>query len=167
MKKLPSNTIFRWYTCGKCYMVKFNLISGKPSKVKDRLKHLWLNTMQVIFQIKTFHAYNKNCISVSVSPTTYYESQFTQDAISILPWFICIIYLHVTETETMFYFCNLKNHSSIMKNVFNSISIYSWKKIPLSTNIRYKCVTRKIIFFDFVKNGQIKLSFKNFSFPIW
>ena len=54
--------------------------------------------MQVIFQIKTFHAYNKNCISVSVSPTKYYASQFTQDAISILPWFICIIYLHVTET---------------------------------------------------------------------
>ena len=31
-----------------------------------------------------------------------------------------------------------------MKNSFNSIAIYSWKKISLLTNIRNKCVIRKI-----------------------
>ena len=45
-----------------------------------------------------------------------------------------------------------KPPSNIMKNVFNSISIYSSQQI-----IRNKCVTRKIklYFFDVVKNGQI------------
>ena len=57
----------------------------------------------------------------------------------------------------MFYFNYLKNSSNIMKNIFNSISIYSRKKISLPTNIRNKCVIRKIdlYFFDIMKNGQI------------
>ena len=64
----------------------------------------------------------------------------------------------------MFYFCNLENHLSIMKNVFNSISIYSWKKIPLSTNIRYKCVTRKIIFLILWKMAKWNFPSKTFHF---
>ena len=44
----------------------------------------------------------------------------------------------------MFYFCHSKNLSNIMKNIFNSISIYSWNKIFLLTNIRNKCFIRKI-----------------------
>ena len=62
---------------------------------------------------------------------------------------ICFIYLHVIEaclkvTIAMFYFCHLKNLSNIMKNVFNSNSIYSWKKISLLTPMRNKCVLREI-----------------------
>ena len=47
----------------------------------------------------------------------------------------------------MFYFCHSKNASNIMKNIFNSISIYSWKKTFLLTNIRNKCVIKKIFIF--------------------
>ena len=44
-----------------------------------------------------------------------------------------------------------------MKNIFNSISIYSWKKISMLTNIRNKCVFRKINvhFFKVMKNDEI------------
>ena len=57
----------------------------------------------------------------------------------------------------MFHFYHLKNPSNIMKDIFNSISIYYWKKISLLTNVRNKCVIRKInlYFFDVMKNGQI------------
>ena len=50
-----------------------------------------------------------------------------------------------------------KSFSDIMKKVFISISVYSWKKIIFLTNIRNKSVVRKInlYFFDFIKNGQI------------
>ena len=46
-------------------------------------------------------------------------------------------------TIATFYFCHSKNPSDIMKNTFNSISIYSWKKISSLTTIRNKCVIRK------------------------
>ena len=75
---------------------------------------------------------------------------------------ICIIYLHVIQaclkgTIGMFHFCHLKNPSDVMKDIVNSISIYSWKKIPLLTNIRIKYVIRKInlSFSDVMKNSQI------------
>ena len=55
----------------------------------------------------------------------------------------------------MFYFCQSKNTSNIMKNIFNSISIYSWRKNSLLTNIRNKCVMKKIYIFWCHKNGQI------------
>ena len=43
---------------------------------------------------------------------------------------ICIIYLHVIQaclkgTIGMFHFCHLKNPSDVMKDIVNSISIYS------------------------------------------
>ena len=55
-----------------------------------------------------------------------------------------------------------------MKNIFNSISIYSWKKNSLLTNIRNKRVVKKInlYFFDVMKNGHTfpsKVSFLHFS----
>ena len=55
----------------------------------------------------------------------------------------------------MFYFCQSKNNSNIMKNIFNSISIYSWRKNSLLTNVRNKCVMKKIYIFWCHKNGQI------------
>ena len=65
---------------------------------------------------------------------------------------IYIIYLHVIETclkvtIVMFYFCHLKNTSNIMKNIFNSISIYSCKKVSLLTHLRNKCVIREVNFY--------------------
>ena len=51
------------------------------------------------------------------------------------------------KVTILFYFCHSKNASNIMKNIFNSISIYSWKKTFLLTNIRNKCVIKKIFIF--------------------
>ena len=64
-------------------------------------------------------------------------------------------YIHnVRSLIAMFYFCHLKNPSDVMKNIFDSIYIYFWKKIK---NIRNKRVIRKInlYFFDVMKNGHI------------
>ena len=62
-------------------------------------------------------------------------------------------------TIAMFYFGHLKNPSNIMKDIFFSISIYSWKKSSLLANIRKKRVITKInlYFFDARKNDQIVL----------
>ena len=54
---------------------------------------------------------------------------------------ICIIY-----PWSMFYFCHSNHSSNIMKNIFNSISIYFWKKISSLTNITNKCVIWKIMY---------------------
>ena len=55
------------------------------------------------------------------------------------------------------FFGHSKNHSNIMKDISNCISIYLWKKNSLLTNIRNKCVIRKmnLYSFDFLSNGQI------------
>ena len=82
---------------------------------------------------------------------------------------VCIIYLHVIETclkhtIAMFYFCHSKNHSNIMKDISNCISIYLWKKIIY---LRNKCVIRKmnLYFFGFLNNGQIFASkVRNFQY---
>ena len=61
----------------------------------------------------------------------------------------------------MFYFYHLKIPSKIMKNVFdsfNSISLDSWKKIHLSTNIRNKCVRRDQV--NLLVYGHDRLYFK-------
>ena len=56
----------------------------------------------------------------------------------------------------MFYFCHPKSPLNIMKNVFNSITICSWKKIFLVNKPKSKCVIRKnLYFFDILKNGLI------------
>ena len=62
---------------------------------------------------------------------------------------ICIVYLHIIVAclkvaIAMFCFCYSKNPSNIMKNIFNPISIYSWNKIFLLTNVKNKCFMRKI-----------------------
>ena len=63
-----------------------------------------------------------------------------------------MIYLHVIEaclkaTIAMLYFCHLKNPANIMKNVFNSISIYSRKIISSPSNKRNEWVIRKMNLF--------------------
>ena len=74
---------------------------------------------------------------------------------------ICIVYLHLIEvglkaTIAMLYFWHWKNPSDIMKNIFNFISIYSWKN-SLITNMRNKRFTRKknLYCFDIIKNCHI------------
>ena len=62
-----------------------------------------------------------------------------------------MIYLHLIEaclkvSSAMFYFCNSNHLSNIMKNIFNSISLYFRKKNSFLTNITNKCVIRKIIY---------------------
>ena len=47
-------------------------------------------------------------------------------------------------TIAMFYFCHSKNPLNIMKNIFNSIFIYSWKKISLLTDVWNKYVIRNV-----------------------
>ena len=84
----------------------------------------------------------------------------------------CIIYLHVIEaclkvTVSMFCFCYSKYPSDVMKNVFNSISIYSWKKFSLLTNIRSKRVTRKISPYFLRHEKWPCYSFKSLTFSIW
>ena len=77
---------------------------------------------------------------------------------------ICIIYLHVIQacvnvTVSMFYFSNLKNASDVMKNIFNSISIYSWKKnFLVNKHKKQKCYKEnKSLFSNVMKNGHIFL----------
>ena len=60
----------------------------------------------------------------------------------------------------MFYFCHSKNPEImkyIMKDTFNSISIYSWKKISLLTNIRYQmcCKENKSLFLTSWKKAKL------------
>ena len=119
--------------------------------------------MLVILTIKTsLVSIKKNLVSVSL--TLYYTDQCTQGAVSIIPSFInvCIIYLHVIDdclkvNIAMFYFCHSKNPSNIMKNIFSSVTIYSWKRNSLLTNMRNNYVARQINvhFLDVMKNGQI------------
>ena len=55
-----------------------------------------------------------------------------------------VIHTCLKVTTAISYFCHSKNHSNMMGNIFNSISIYSWKKIFLLTNIRSECVIKEI-----------------------
>ena len=73
---------------------------------------------------------------MSVSPTLYYAGQSTQEAMCRIPWVMQFMYyLSAFNTGLLksYYsyalllqcFVIQKNFSNIMKNVFNSISIYS------------------------------------------
>ena len=93
LKKFSSNTIFRWYTFGKFYIVKFNYLSERPNEVKNRL-----STMLVILEItislvsikKPLYQYNPPYTKrVSSHRFLYLEFLSTDN--------ICIIYLHVIE----------------------------------------------------------------------
>ena len=85
---------------------------------------------------------------------------------------LCTIYLHAIEaslkvTIAVFYFCHSKNPSNIMNNTLNSISIYSWTKKNLLTNIRNKCIIRKINLYFWRYEEWSHFSFKSLLFPIW
>ena len=133
------------------HCLKFNYYSGRPNKVKERFWNtFWLTTMLVIKEIKKSQVSIKNLLYQCHPPYTRQVSSHSVLYLQFLDLYnICIIYLHVIEaclkiTIVMFYFCHSKNPSNIMKNIFNSISIYSLKKISLLTNIANKCIIRKI-----------------------
>ena len=71
----------------------------------------------------------------------------------------------------MFYFCHLRNPSSIMENLLIP-STYSWTKFSLSTNIRSKWIRVQSVYpkchFVFLINWNMKLKIKFwFSFLYW
>ena len=119
--------------------------------------------MLVIKEIKKSQVSIKNLLYQCHPPYTRQVSSHSVLYLQFLDLYnICIIYLHVIEaclkiTIVMFYFCHSKNPSNIMKNIFNSISIYFGKKMSLLKNIRSKCFIRKInlCFVDVMLNGQI------------
>ena len=86
---------------------------------------------------------------------------------------ICIIYLHVIETclkvtIATFYFYPSKNPSDVMKNIFNAISIYSWKKkIFFNKYKKQTCYKEKISLLFWCHEKRPYFSFKNLSFSIW
>ena len=130
LRKLSSNAIFRWYTFRKFYIVKFIYFSERPNTVKERF---W-NTFDWKISLVSTKIFLHQCHP----PYTRWVSshRFAQ----FLGFYnICIIYLHEIEarlkvTIAMFYFYHLKNLSKILKNIFNFISIYFWKKVFLLTN---------------------------------
>ena len=106
---------------------------------------------------------------VSIKKSFYYcEPSYTRRVsshrvlylkfLSFSSYNICIIHLHVIEaclkvTIAILYFFHSKNPSDGIKNIFNSISIYSWKKKFLVNKEKKQ---RKInLFFDVMKNGDI------------
>ena len=107
------------------------------------VKDIWgerLTTMLVILEIKVSLVTFKKSLYHCDPP---YIRQVSSHRVltcliylkSLSSYFICIIYLHLIEaclkvTIAIFYFCHSKNSSDVMKNIFNSISIYSWKKFP-------------------------------------
>ena len=79
---------------------------------------------------------------------------------------ICIIYLHVIDTclkvfIAIFYFCHSKNSSNIIKNVFDSISMYSWKNNSSLTNVRSKYGIPIFYKQHFYKQCQAETGMKN------
>ena len=67
----------------------------------------------------------------------------------------------------MFHFCHSNNPLNTMNSIFNSISIYFFEKNSLLTNIRNKCVARKINlnFSDIMKKWS-NVSFKSLPFSM-
>ena len=99
-------------------------------------------TENFIFLCSVPYTYNPRSSTVGLLLHLQYY-QKCESMILICSYNICIIYLHVIEVclkVTMFYFCQSKNPSSIMKNFFNPIPfIFFWKKLPLLINIKNKC----------------------------
>ena len=137
------------------------------------MKYFWLSPMLGILEITiSLVSIKKSCYQCHLPYT--HPGQFTGGLYLKLLWTydIFIICLHVTDTcleviIVMFYFCHSKNPLDVMKNIFDSIHIYFWKKLSLLTN-RNKRVIRKVnlYFFDAMKSGHIFPS-KVLSFSIW
>ena len=73
-KKFSSNTIFRWYTFGKFYIAKFNYLSERPNKVKNRLRSI-LAILEITISLVSIKKPSYRC-----NPP-YTKRQFTQVSI--------------------------------------------------------------------------------------
>ena len=129
-------------------MSKFNYFSGWPDELNERFWNI-LNWPLCEWQWKKnkLLVSNENtCISVT-HPILSVQS--TQDAISIIPWFIWYMYYLPACICNYCYVFNfaIKKILQILWEKFNSISIYSWKNIFLSTNIKKWCLWKMAKFF--------------------
>ena len=151
--------IFRWCSFGKFYMVKFNYFTARPERRKsgrEVLKYFRLITMLAIYEIKMLlvriKKYLYQCRPSLLCRSVHTGCYIYNSLIHMIYLFICIVYLHVIETCLKLWFLSLifwhlKSPSNVMKNIVNSISIYSWKKLSLSANISSKCIVIKIILY--------------------
>ena len=129
-------------------MSKFNYFSGWPDELNERFWNI-LNWPLCEWQWKKnkLLVSNENtCISVT---HPILSVQFTQDTISIIPWFIWYMYYLPACICNYCYVFNfaIKKILQILWEKFNSISIYSWKNISLSTNIKKWCLWKMAKFF--------------------
>ena len=107
---------------------QINYFTERTNKVKERLEIFSVDHYASVFETKIFLLRNKKYFYQS--PTQYYTGRSKQTYLLFIGLCNTFIYLNITEaclrvTAVMFSFCHLKNFSYIMKNVFNSISIYS------------------------------------------
>ena len=104
------------------------LVEGK----REVFKYFWLNTMQVILEVKILLVRNKN-IYISVTHPILYGSVHTGCCTYKAVVYICIIYLHVKEAclkVTIVMSCTFEKPIKCYEYyIFNSIPIYSWKKV--------------------------------------
>ena len=113
------------------------------------MKYFWLTTVLVILEIKiSLVSIKKFLHQYHPVFTRHVSSHRVLHLWSLGSYNVYAIYLHVIGAclkviIAMLYFCHSKNSSNIIKNIFNSISTYSWKKVPSSANIRNN-VIRKI-----------------------
>ena len=139
---------------------------------REVLKYFSLTSMWVIYEIKILLLRIKNpCIDVTdpVLCVLVYTECYIYNLCFV--WYINIYmyYLFVCnrglfksyDCYVLFLSFKYVKYSplKIMKDVFNFISIYLWKKFSCLTNSRSKCVVRKInlYFSDVVKNVQFVL----------
>ena len=88
--------------------------------------------------------------------TSDLANMFTSDLTKLSSEFVGLVPRIQDLILAIFQFCHLKNSSNIMKNIFNSISIYFWKKKSSLTNIRNKRVTRLFYKQHLYKQSEIE-----------
>ena len=109
-----------------------NLIRWK----KERFRNIFDWPMLVILKITISLVTNKTPLYQCHPPYTKRVSSHRVLYLKFLCTYnTCIIYLHVIEAclkvaIARFYFHDSKSPSDVMKNIFNFISIYSWKQFP-------------------------------------
>ena len=138
------------------------------------MKYFWLTTKLVILEITiSLVSIKKSLYQCHPTYTRRVSSHRVLYLKLLSTYNICIIYLHVTKaclkvTIVIFYFCHSKNLSDVMKYIFNSISIYFWKKkILVNKYKKQKCYeeNKSLVFWCHEKWPYF--SFKSLSFSIW
>ena len=139
--------------------IKLNYFRGRPNKAKEMFWNIFDWPLCWLLKNSSISV-TRPVLGGSVHTGCYIHNSLVHVAN------ICIIYLHLIDAFlkviiAMLYFFHLKNSSNIMKIHFNSISIYSWKKISSSTNEGNKCVARFFISNTFTSNASLRLAKNN------